>query len=148
MPKPDPSRCRRTATAAVVFDAEGKLLVHQRTDSGRWALPGGTMEVGETADACIEREVLEETGYTVRVNRVVGVYSEPEHTTITYPDGNTVAYVSILFECTLLGGTATLCDETAAIAWVDPAELPEPFHDGHRPRVRDALAGQVAAFFR
>lgn len=106
------------------------------------------MEVGETAAACIEREVQEETGYAVRVKRVVGVYSEPEHTTITYPDGNTVAYVSILFECALLGGTATLCDETAAIAWVDPRELPEPFYDGHRPRVRDAVAGQVAAFFR
>jgi 8-oxo-dGTP pyrophosphatase MutT (NUDIX family) len=106
------------------------------------------MEVDETAAACIEREVAEETGYLVRVKRLVGIYSEPEHTTITYPDGNMVAYVSMLFECTLLGGTATLCDETTAIEWVTPDQLPEPFHDGHRPRVRDAVAGEVAAFFR
>jgi 8-oxo-dGTP pyrophosphatase MutT (NUDIX family) len=148
MPAPDPARTRRAATAAVVFDTAGRLLLHRRTDNGRWALPGGTMEVGERADECIVREVREETGYEVEVVRLVGIYSDPAHTTITYPDGNTVAYVSALFECRVLGGQATLCDESSAVEWFDPQKLPQPFHPGHLPRVQDALARRVAAFYR
>ncbi len=147
MPAPDPTRIRRTATAAVIFDEAERLLLMQRTDNGRWALPGGTMETGERADECIVREVKEETGYDVEVVRLVGVYSDPEHTTITYPDGNTVAYVSILFECRVTGGEATLSDESNAVEWHHPDALPEPFHSGHIPRVKDALARQVAAFY-
>lgn len=148
MPAPDPARIRRTATTAAVFDAEGRILLHRRTDNNRWALPGGTMEIGETADQCIVREVQEETGYQVEVIRLVGIYSDPNLTTITYPDGNTVAYVSALFECRLLGGEATLCDESSAVDWFDPHNLPQPFHPGHVPRVQDAIARQTAAFFR
>lgn len=148
MPAPDPSRCRRAATTAVVFDSAGRLLLHRRTDNGRWALPGGTLEVGETADQCIVREVREETGYEVEVIRLVGIYSEPEHTTITYPDGNTVAYLSVLFECRVLRGEATLCDESSAVEWFSPEHLPDPFYRGHLPRVQDALTRRSAAFFR
>jgi 8-oxo-dGTP pyrophosphatase MutT (NUDIX family) len=148
MPAPDPARTRRAATAAVVFDSAGRLLLHRRTDNGLWALPGGTMEVGERADECIVREVREETGYDVEVVRLIGVYSDPAHTTITYPDGNTVAYVSILFECRPIGGKATLSDESSAVEWFDPHHLPTPFLPGHRPRVQDALAHQTAAFYR
>jgi len=148
MPRPDLSRIRWTAAAAVVFDSGGRILLIRRSDNGRWALPGGTMETGETADQAVVREVKEETGYDVRVRRLVGVYSEPEHTTITYPDGNTVAYVSILFECEITGGTAELSDESTAVEWHSPEALPEPFHSGHRPRVLDAMQRQEAAFYR
>lgn len=148
MPAPDPARIRRTATAAVVFDSAGRLLLHRRTDNGFWALPGGTMEIGERADECIVREVREETGYDVEVIRLVGIYSDPIHTTITYPDGNTVAYVSALFECRPTGGEATLCDESSAVEWFNPAHLPTPFYPGHVPRVQDALARRTAAFYR
>ena len=91
MPKPDPSRLRRTATAAIVFDDQQRLLLQRRSDNGNWALPGGTMETGETAGQCAVREVEEETGYQIEIIRLIGVYSDPQHTTITYPDGNTVA---------------------------------------------------------
>ena len=106
------------------------------------------METGETADECVVREVQEETGYEVKVLRVIGVYSDPKHTTITYPDGNTVAYVSILFECTAVGGAPALSDESTAVDWFPPDRLPQPVHAGHIPRVQDALARQVAAFYR
>ncbi len=148
MPKPDPSRIRRAAACAVVFDPDGRILLHRRTDNGRWALPGGTMETGETAEESIVREVLEETGYEVAVDRLVGVYSLPDDTTITYPDGNTVAYVSLLFACRILGGAPALSDESSAVEWFSPNELPEPFHRGHLPRVRDAMTRREAAFYR
>lgn len=148
MPKPSPDRCRRAATAAVVFDEQNRILLHRRTDSGKWALPGGSIEVGESAHETAVREVKEETGFDVAVVRMVGVYSDPENTTITYPEGDTVHYVSILFECRVTGGAPALCDESSAVEWFSPRELPEPFHAGHIPRVRDALARQEAAFYR
>lgn len=148
MPKPDPSRIRRTATAAVVFDDHQRILLQRRTDNGNWALPGGTMEIGETAEQSVVREVEEETGFQVEVVRLIGVYSEPLHTTMTYPDGNTVAYVSILFECRVIGGERALSDESSDVDWFAPDTLPQPFHPGHVPRVQDALAHRVAAFYR
>jgi 8-oxo-dGTP pyrophosphatase MutT (NUDIX family) len=148
MATPDFNRLRRTAACAITFDARGRVLLHRRTDNGRWALPGGAIEIGETAAEAVVREVGEETGYIVEVVRLVGVYSEPRHTTIKYPDGNICAYVAIAFECRVVGGSPTLSDETTAVEWFDPTALPEAFHPGHVPRLQDALAKQVAAFYR
>ena len=148
MPVPDFTRLRRSATAAVVFDGQGRILLHRRTDNGRWALPGGAIEIGETADQAVVREVREETGYQVEVVRLVGVYSDPRHTTITYPEGDTVSYVSVLFECKMTGGVRALSDESSAVDWFSPDLLPEPFHPGHIPRVHDAMARRESAFYR
>lgn len=148
MPKPDLNRLRRTATTAAVFDTEGRLLLQRRTDNGNWCLPGGSMEWGETAVESIVREVKEETGYDVEVVRLIGIYSDPELTTISYPNGDVAAYVSLTFECRALGGEPMLSDETSEVGWFPARELPQPFQAGQVIRVQDALAGQVAAFFR
>jgi len=148
MPKPDPARLRRAAAAAVVFDTQGRILLHKRTDNGNWGLPGGSIETGERADESIIREVWEETGYQVEVIRLVGVYSDPALTTITYPNGDVAAYVSLLYECRVTGGSPTLNDESSAVEWFSPQALPEPFLPGHVIRVQDAVARQDAAFYR
>lgn len=148
MVAPDFNRLRRTAACAVTFDAEGRILLHRRTDNGRWGLPGGAIEIGETADCAVVREVREKTGYLVEAIRIIGVYSDPQFTTIRYPDGNVNAYVAIAFECRVVGGSPTLSDESSAVDWFDPRSLPETFNPGHVPRVKDALAKQTAAFFR
>ncbi len=148
MPAPDPRRLRRTGCCAVVFDELGRILLHRRTDNGLWGLPGGSIETGETAEQTCVREVKEETGYDVAVTRLIGIYSHPSTTTITYPDGNVVAYVAVSFECRLLGGEPALNDESSAIEWFNPRELPQPFLPNHAVRVADALLHQVAAFYR
>jgi 8-oxo-dGTP pyrophosphatase MutT (NUDIX family) len=148
MPKPDPSRLRRTGAVAVVFDGQGRILFQRRTDNGMWCLPGGSVEVGETAMECITWEVREETGYQVEVVRLIGIYSAPDNTTVHYPDGGVVAYVSLCFECRILGGAAALSDETSEVAWFEPTRLPEPLLSNHVIRIQDALARQREAFFR
>jgi len=148
MPKPDLNRLRRAAAAAVILDDQGRILLQRRTDNGNWGLPGGSMETGETAEESIVREVKEETGYDVEVTRLIGIYSDPELTTIHYPNGDVAAYVSLTFACRVTGGAPMLSDETSAVEWFPARELPQPFQPGHVIRVQDALAGQVAAFFR
>lgn len=139
---------RKTSACAVVQDSEGKLLLHRRSDNGNWGLPGGGIELNETAEQAVVREVLEETGYEVEALRLVGVYSTPSFTTITYPDGNSVTYVALSFECRVTGGAPALGDETLEVGWFAAAELPGSVSPGHLQRIEDALAGETAAFVR
>jgi 8-oxo-dGTP diphosphatase len=65
--------------AALPRTPDGRVLLIRRGDTGLWALPGGTLEWGETLRAAISRELGEETGATVlSLGRLVGVYSAPE----------------------------------------------------------------------
>jgi 8-oxo-dGTP diphosphatase len=65
--------------AAAAQTADGRWLLIRRSDTGTWALPGGTLEWGETLRDTIVRELAEEAGVTeVEIGRVVGVYSRPD----------------------------------------------------------------------
>jgi 8-oxo-dGTP pyrophosphatase MutT (NUDIX family) len=78
----------RVGCSATIFDSKReKVLLTQRTDNGRWCLPGGMMESGESVAEACEREVWEETGLHVRITRLIGVYSDPDQL-VVYPDGN------------------------------------------------------------
>jgi 8-oxo-dGTP diphosphatase len=65
--------------AACALTPGGQWVLIRRGDTGTWALPGGTLEWGETLTSCLERELKEEAGICkVSVRGVVGVYSDPE----------------------------------------------------------------------
>ena len=65
--------------AAAAHTGDGKWLLIRRADTGTWALPGGTLEWGETLDGTIRRELEEEAGVTTSsIERVVGIYSRPD----------------------------------------------------------------------
>jgi len=138
----------RPSVSAVIFDRRGRLLLQQRSDGGQWGLPGGSLEIGESVATAVVREVLEETGLTVRPLRIVGVYSDPALQVVRYPDGNVWHYVTTCFECKVLRGELTTCDETLALAWVSPTRLPATLLPNHRIRIRDARSRRTAAFIR
>jgi 8-oxo-dGTP diphosphatase len=72
---------RRPVVGVVVVPLapDGRVLLVRRADTGMWALPGGTLEWGETLRSCVFREVAEETGATVLgIRRISGVYSRPD----------------------------------------------------------------------
>jgi 8-oxo-dGTP diphosphatase len=65
--------------AVAARSADGRYLLIRRGDTGGWALPGGTLEWGETLRAALDRELYEETGASVvEVGRIVGVYSRAD----------------------------------------------------------------------
>jgi len=132
----------RVGCSAVIFDQNRqKVLLTQRTDNGRWCLPGGGMEAGESAAEACQREVWEETGLKVRAKKLLGVYSNPDQLVI-YPDGNKAFFVVLNFEVEILGGELGLSDETTAFGWFSPAEMESlPMHGQHKSRVEDALLG-------
>jgi ADP-ribose pyrophosphatase YjhB (NUDIX family) len=130
----------RFGCSAVIFDdARRKALLTRRADNGRWCLPGGGMEPGESAAEACEREVFEETGLEVRVQRIVGVYSDPDQL-VVYPDGRKAHFVVLSFEVEVVGGELGLSDETTETGYFTAEEMQSlPMHDRHAERVADAL---------
>jgi 8-oxo-dGTP pyrophosphatase MutT (NUDIX family) len=72
---------------AITRDGRGRVLLVRRTDDGNWELPGGRVEVGETVAAALRREVLEESGITIALTGVSGVYSDPGHIVVYAVEG-------------------------------------------------------------
>ena len=144
----DPSRTRRAAADAVVLNGAGRVLLQRRSDFGVWGLPGGAVEAGETLEHAVRREVKEETGLDVEVLRLVGAYSDPGPTTVRYPSGDVVYYVSLTFECRVVGGRPQTDVESTEMGWFAPGALPAEMMPGHADRVRDAAERRSEAFVR
>ncbi len=139
----------RPGAGAAIFNEQGDILLEKRSDFGLWGLPGGSVDVGESVQRCIVREVLEETGLVVEVRRLIGIYSDPAMLSFTrYPDGTGVHFVSILFECENLSGALEMSNESTALAYFDPHDLPDETMPGHAFRVRDAVAPTGQPFIR
>lgn len=130
----------RVGCSAVIFDKDrSKVLLTQRTDNGRWCLPGGQMEAGESAGEACEREVWEETGLKVRTTRLLGVYSNPDQLVI-YNDGSKAFFVVLNFEVEVIEGELGLSNETTAFGYYSLEEMESmPMHGEHKSRVEDAL---------
>jgi 8-oxo-dGTP diphosphatase len=80
---------------AVVFDPTGRLLLIRRRHApfkGRYALPGGFVEYGESVEDAARRELFEETGVTPRTQSLIGVYSNPKRD----PRGHTVSVAYLM----------------------------------------------------
>lgn len=138
----------RLGCSAAIIDQQGRILLTKRTDNGQWCLPSGALEPGESVAEACEREVLEETGLSVDVKRLVGVYSHPDQLSV-YDDGNKFQIIAIHFEAEITGGTLGLSDETTAFGYFTIEEIEGLEMLGrHKERIHDTLAGQSEAFIR
>lgn len=128
-------------SSAVVVDDEGRILLQRRSDSGNWALPGGAMDIGETLAESAVREVKEETGFDVRVERIVGIYSDPAHV-FAYSDGEVRQEFNICLAATIVGGEMAVSHESTDVRFVPLAEVPSlTMHPSIRKRIEDYLVG-------
>ena len=104
-------------SAAVINQAQQILLI-KRQDDGRWAVPGGYTEAGESLTEACEREVREETGLTVKVRRLVSVYTNP-HLLLEYADGNRLQLVVLHFAAEPVEGRLRTSDESVEVVYFD-----------------------------
>ncbi|HEY9832465.1 MAG TPA: NUDIX domain-containing protein [Stenomitos sp.] len=135
--------------SAAIFDStRQKVLLTRRTDNGRWCLPGGRMEAGEeAAEACV-REVLEETGLHVTIERLIGVYSNP-HLIIEYADGERCHFVVLHFEATSMAGKLSISEETTEYGYYSLNEIASmDVMEHHLERIQDTFNPQTSAFIR
>ncbi|MDF2549465.1 MAG: pyrophosphohydrolase [Chlamydiales bacterium] len=114
---------------AFIFDSQKHVLAIQRKDVPAWVFPGGGIDPGETPECAVVREVLEETGFQVEICRQVA----------TYHPTNRIGSTTHTFECHIIGGEATLGEETAAIGFFPIDQLPHYFFPLARDWLQDAL---------
>ncbi len=138
----------RISAAAIIRDGEGRVLLQRRSDNKLWGVPGGGMDIGETISGVAVREVREETGLAVQVERLIGVYSDPHHQVARYADGNVAHYVTAVFECRVMGGTLQVSAETLELQYFDPTDLPFDCVSTHRLYIQDAVMDAPIAFIR
>ncbi len=139
----------RPGCSAIIYgDTKEEVLLTRRSDNGRWCLPGGGMDPGESAVEACAREVLEETGLIVRVGRLVGVYTTP-NLVVEYADGNRIQPVAFSFEAEAIGGELSLSDETTEYGYYTLDELKQmDLMEHHLERIIDAQAGQEATIVK
>ncbi len=112
--------------AAVARVPDGRWVLVRRADTGAWALPGGTLEWGETLRTAIVRELREEAGVEVRrLGDVVGVYSEPDRD----PRFHAVTVV-IAADVTAPARPPDNPAEIAEVGLFSRSELPRPLSHG------------------
>jgi len=133
-----PTVSPRYANPALVVDAVwiryGKVLLVRRGQPpfrGMWALPGGFVELRETVEAAVVRELREETGLTARPDRLVGVYSGPDRD----PRKPTT---SVAFLMAGRGGVPQGADDAASAAWVTLRQA-RPLAFDHAKILADAV---------
>ena len=133
-----------STAAVVVLGGEGHVLLGRRTDTGRWALPGGIIDPAEQpADAAV-RECFEETGVMVVPEALTSVsVSQPT----TYANGDQVQYLELTFRCRAAGGAARVNDdESLEVRWHSLDALPGLDED-ELSRLAQALQGNGRAAY-
>ena len=129
-------------SSAIVAEADGRILLQRRIDSANWALPGGAMDIGETLAESAIREVREETGFDVRIDRIVGIYSDPGHV-FAYDDGEIRQEFSVCVACTITGGSLSISSESTDVRFFAPEDIPGiQIHESILIRIRDYLSSQ------
>ena len=144
-PFPWPGKVEAGVTA-VVFDRSGRVLLAKGGGSGLWELPSGRVEPGETIGEAVGREVLERTGFTVNVVRLIGVYSDPAYQIVSYPTGEVTQHITSCFHCEVVDGAQNRLEAPNA-AFFATDELPTDLVPMQPGLLSHALAEKQEAFF-
>lgn len=120
----------KSAAIGIIFSNDKtRVLVIQRNDVPVWVLPGGGIDLGESPEEAVIREVWEETGLRVNVCRKVGEYTPL----------NRLARLTYVFECQAIDGTLSTGAETRDIGFYLIEDLPPSFFVVHQDWLQDAL---------
>ncbi|MFJ6986228.1 MULTISPECIES: NUDIX hydrolase [unclassified Streptomyces] len=125
------------SVAGVVVRDDGRILAIQRADNGTWEPPGGVLELDERPEDGASREVLEETGIHVVVERLTGVYKNM-----------TRGVVALVFRCRPVDGVERTSSESTAVEWLTLDEIEKWMGEVYAVRVRDALGATTTPHVR
>jgi 8-oxo-dGTP diphosphatase len=116
------------SVAGIVVRDDGRVLAIRRDDNGHWEAPGGVLELNESFESGVQREVLEETGLAVTVERLTGVYKNVTH-----------GIVALVYRCRPAGGEPQVTEESREIRWMTKEEVQSAMVPAFGVRVLDAF---------
>ncbi len=117
------------SVTGIVLRKDGRVLAIKRSDDGRWVPPGGVLELDETPQDGVVREVFEETGLKVQPVRLSGVHKNMR-----------LGVVSLAFVCEVTGGEEHTSDESDRVAWFSREEAVAAMPEARAVRVTDAVS--------
>ncbi|GAA2474045.1 NUDIX hydrolase [Terrabacter carboxydivorans] len=116
------------SVAAAIFDDSGEnVLLIKRRDNGEWEPPGGVLELDETIEEGLRREVREESGVEVEVGPLTGVYKNMKR-----------GIVALVFRCDAMSPPVLATDESLAVQWKPVQDVDNLLSQSFAQRVRDA----------
>src|SRR4051794_32463275 len=125
------------SVAAVIVGDEGQVLLIRRRDNGHWEPPGGVLELEESIEDGLRREVREEIGADVYVDGLTGVYKNMAQ-----------GIVALVFRCSLLSAPARASTEAASVEWKSVSDVHTLMADAFAVRVLDALEASARPHVR
>lgn len=111
-----------TAAMGIIYDKEKGILFEKRTDNGMWCIPGGAMELGESIEEALNREVKEETSLDIYNPKLFDVEANVH---MVYPNGDEVYYTDIVYIIEEYSGNLNYDDESSELKWFKLDELPD-----------------------
>jgi 8-oxo-dGTP diphosphatase len=122
---------------ALIFDDQRRVLLCHRRDLDFWNLPGGGLEPGELPTEAVRREVMEETGLEVAVEKLVGVYGKVDKDELVFT-----------FLCTVIGGKLTVTAEASECRYFDFGNIPLNTVPKQVERIQDSVFFDGQTIFR
>lgn len=116
------------SVAGVIVDDQGRALVVRRRDNGHWEPPGGVLELNETIEDGLRREIREETGLDISIEQLTGVYKNLSR-----------GIVALVYRCHSRGEPAESTPEASTVRWHSLTRIDELMTPAYAIRVRDAL---------
>jgi len=127
-------------SAVILKNKAGLILMQQRKyPYGKWALPGGLMELGESTVETAIREVYEETSLTIKNLTLLGVYSGKEYLCSAENGDEWYVVTTVYITDNYDGVVVVNDDESITFEWIDPNYLPEDTASTHRIIISDYL---------
>jgi 8-oxo-dGTP diphosphatase len=125
------------SVSGVITDDHGRALLIQRRDNHRWEPPGGVLELGESVEDGLRREVREETGLDIEPDTLSGVYKNMSR-----------GILALVFRCKATGGQLTTNDEVTAFRWADEDTIRQLTSEAYAVRLLDAIRTDASAAIR
>ena len=131
-----PSR-HSVSVSGVITDDHGLALLIQRRDNHHWEPPGGVLELAESIEDGLRREIREETGLDIEPDTLSGIYKNMSR-----------GIVALVFRCKVTGGQLATNDEVTAFRWADEDSIRQLTSEAYAVRLLDALRSSTAPAIR
>lgn len=125
---------------AIIEDQKGRILLQRKENPDIWGIPGGIMEIGETFEETVKREVFEETNLHIQQFTLFGIYSG-KNGFAQYANGDKVFSVQIIFHVSAYEGLIQTNEEAVQLEFLAKTQIPSNLNPHQAPFILDWVQG-------